>query len=1067
MIQTLITESTHFTHILHVADIHIRLTKRHDEYREVFDKLYEEVKNSPPATLVCVLGDVVHTKLDLSPECVQLVKDFLFSLAEIRPTVVVAGNHDTNLSNRGRLDCLTPIVNAINHPNMYFLPKSGLFAFGNVCINNYSVFDDPSKYIKGIDIPKSLRNTYKYFVVLYHGVVDNSMTDIGFRIINKSTTTALFDNHDIALLGDIHLRQDLQAYDFDTDKPAIHYCGSLIQQNHGESLLNHGFSLWDLKTRTYVATDIPNDFGYFTVLLSNGQIDSDIEMLPKKVRLQFKLVDTVATEVKAALSKIRGLTEVVETSYNKVADDSKPKSIIPSGVVLGNITNLDYQTNLITDYLKNRLQIVDKAIVDEIIKINTTTNTNIKKDDFARNIRWIPIRFEWDNMFSYGEGNVIDFTKTKNIVGLFAANASGKSAILSALSYCIFDKCEREFKAANILNIQKTTFRCKLEFEIDNQRYYIERKGEADRKGVVKVKVKFWKIENGKEVELQGEDRTDTNSVIREYLGTYEDFILTTLSVQSGKNNVSVIDMGHTDRKDLLSQFIGLSIFDRLYSEANERFKELNSSLKIYQKDDYTKLLLDITNAITQHESLFVDENKKQTEALAYRDEWQKKLVEETKNLIKIDVAVPPVETSQKNKDVAIGKIALVKNEIEPTTKQITDLSSENEILEKIVKEHEDKETTKHYFRHEELIKKKVDLQNKWDRLVLSVGHEKTTIEKTKEHQYDPNCKFCVSNGAKFIKDREEATAKLDKYKEVAIGIKTELDAVQTEIAGLSWTFEATKIHQTSLAKLNANKTLQIRATSRLSVIQKTITDLETEIKSCDDNIALYNKNKDDLLKNEIVNKQIQGIKHEISQAEGIIKINNRAILELNGKIAGFKNQVDTINKKMTEAKEIETEHKLYEIYTQLVCRDGIPFNVIASTVPEIENEVNTILSQISEFSAKFETDGKNIIPYIVYDDKKWLMSLTSGMERFTLSLAIRVALINISNLPKPNFLIIDEGFSVLDSENISAMSILFSYLKSQFEFVIIISHNEILRDMVDNQLEVKKENGFSKVIYI
>ena len=91
-------------------------------------------------------------------------------------------------------------------------------------------------------------------------------------------------------------------------------------------------------------------------------------------------------------------------------------------------------------------------------------------------------------------------------------------------------------------------------------------------------------------------------------------------------------------------------------------------------------------------------------------------------------------------------------------------------------------------------------------------------------------------------------------------------------------------------------------------------------------------------------------------------------------------------------------------------------------------------------------------------------MSLTSGFERFALSLAIRVSLINISNLPRPNFLVIDEGFGVLDAENLSSMHILFSYLKSNFDFIMIISHLEPLRDMVDMYLEITKDNGFSKI---
>jgi DNA repair exonuclease SbcCD ATPase subunit len=169
----------------------------------------------------------------------------------------------------------------------------------------------------------------------------------------------------------------------------------------------------------------------------------------------------------------------------------------------------------------------------------------------------------------------------------------------------------------------------------------------------------------------------------------------------------------------------------------------------------------------------------------------------------------------------------------------------------------------------------------------------------------------------------------------------------------------------------------------------------------------------------------------------------------------------------MEKIKKIEREHHAYQLYTKSVCRDGIPFEVISVTVPEVEREVNSILSQISSFTAKFETDGKNIVPYIVYDDKKWLMSLTSGFEKFALTIAIRVALINISNLPKMNGIIIDEGFGVLDSENLSSMHQLFVYLKSSFDFVIIISHLDALRDMVDKHMEIVKDDGFSKLVYV
>jgi DNA repair exonuclease SbcCD ATPase subunit len=144
--------------------------------------------------------------------------------------------------------------------------------------------------------------------------------------------------------------------------------------------------------------------------------------------------------------------------------------------------------------------------------------------------------------------------------------------------------------------------------------------------------------------------------------------------------------------------------------------------------------------------------------------------------------------------------------------------------------------------------------------------------------------------------------------------------------------------------------------------------------------------------------------------------------------------------------------------------KDGVSYELIEKALPMIEGEVNNILAQIVEFGMQLEMDGKNINAYLVYGDQKWSLEMCSGMERFISGLAIRVALINVCNLPRPNFLVIDEGFGTLDSENLQSLFMLFTYLKTQFDFVMIISHIDSMRDVVDNLVEIKKVNGFSQV---
>lgn len=196
-------------YIVHVSDIHIRLTKRHDEYREIFAKLYNEVKKTPENTIVVNTGDTLHSKCDLSPEAVQLTSEFFKNLADIRPTIVIAGNHDCLLTNTTRLDSISPVVEALNHKNLYYLKESKLYGFANVLFNNMCIFNDHTEFVKMKDVTKKIKTEFDTKIALFHGGVFDAKTDIGYTITNRNITVDTFDGHDLALLGDIHCSQTM------------------------------------------------------------------------------------------------------------------------------------------------------------------------------------------------------------------------------------------------------------------------------------------------------------------------------------------------------------------------------------------------------------------------------------------------------------------------------------------------------------------------------------------------------------------------------------------------------------------------------------------------------------------------------------------------------------------------------------------------------------------------------------------------------------------------------------------------------------------------------------------
>ena len=72
--------------------------------------------------------------------------------------------------------------------------------------------------------------------------------------------------------------------------------------------------------------------------------------------------------------------------------------------------------------------------------------------------------------------------------------------------------------------------------------------------------------------------------------------------------------------------------------------------------------------------------------------------------------------------------------------------------------------------------------------------------------------------------------------------------------------------------------------------------------------------------------------------------------------------------------------------------------------------------------------------------------------------------LINVSTLPKTNMLIIDEGFGALDETNLESCSKLLKTFKKWFKNIIIISHIDAIKDIVDNTIEITKEGVDSHV---
>jgi DNA repair exonuclease SbcCD ATPase subunit len=316
-----------------------------------------------------------------------------------------------------------------------------------------------------------------------------------------------------------------------------------------------------------------------------------------------------------------------------------------------------------------------------------------------------------------------------------------------------------------------------------------------------------------------------------------------------------------------------------------------------------------------------------------------------------------------------------------------------------------------------------------------------------------------------FTLDAIETQKSVDEDKEKVKQSLVNLDDVVNSIESLKHTRERKIDLDEAISKLQQVEVLINETNSTEIILQEKRKNVLHQITTIEEKIVKYYEQEKDITYNQQVENEISKTETDLEDVNNELDILINQINNVFGEIKVIDTNRRTILNNIKKVSELEGKYEAYQYYLDAVKRDGVPYDLITKALPTIESEVNNILAQLVDFQMLFEMDGKNINNYIVYDDDNiWPLELSSGMERFISSLAIRVGLINVSNLPRSNFLAIDEGWGTMDSDNLNSVYSLFQYLKSQFQFTLIVSHIDSMRDAVDTLLEVKKENGFSNI---
>ena len=734
-----------------------------------------------------------------------------------------------------------------------------------------------------------------------------------------------------------------------------------------------------------------------------------------------------------------------------------------------NVTDLETQQDLLKQYFAKRPTISEQEL-EEILSIHKDFYDTCATEEYDtyKGRKWVIHKVIFDNVFSYGPNNIINFDKLKGLTGIFSPNASGKSSILYTILQGFFNASNRTGgrNIVDVIHKNKDEGFIEIEFSVDNQRYIIERKFKRNKRNPSRAnnKVELFQIISGDKVNISGHANVrETEESIRSLLGSYEEHTMTTFSQQFDVTRF--IDHGQTNRKDLLARFLGLNVIDDLQKSIKEETSSTKTLLREYQEKDYPSIL----NQFEEHRKETVGKISVLNED---KEKLDKSLVKSRKQKEKLVSSLLPV--LEKLRD-----IDLIHNDIKKAQKSVVTLADkweDNENLKvkhmsrisflgaEIKKLNEDipfDERKKIYYSHKETADK---LQTEWKlRSQLARTKEKQIKILSKHDWFETNetCKKCSFLTGAFAAKRE--LVEEQKWLDDATG---KIDEDNGLIASSNFLTEEKMYESYVDDKQSLNSKLE-----KSDVVSENIKlQLELEnnkLRSFEEENKAYEQNEDSITHNKNLTIKIENNEENIYDTEESLRKNNDEITKNNTLLGQITQRITDLGGNIEVLKEIEKKYVLHELLMEAFGSDGIPLMIMNRAVPLINNEIRKVLSNITNFEVFLEVDTEAHDLMIFIDDgtSRRRVELGSGMEKTITALTIRSALSNISLLPTCNLFVIDEGFGTLDSENINHMNQLLGYLKSKFESVLIISHIESMQDITNNVINIhKNERGYSSI---
>ena len=726
---------------------------------------------------------------------------------------------------------------------------------------------------------------------------------------------------------------------------------------------------------------------------------------------------------------------ILKNSAGKVVD-------ITEGLI-DNIMDSAYQRGLFSQWVELNGIDVD---FDRLCRLDDKVNdvlVNLGEEDI-RYRRWSISKLWIDNFLSFGKDNTIQYDSLKGltVVNSLPANQGGKTIFsIDSLLFLFFGKTTKTDTASEIFN----TFTDKDEVEvggqinIDGDEYLIERKlmRKKSKTGNYKTssELNFYRVlVDGSKENLEGEQRRETDKLISDTIGTFDDFMLTIVS--TAKNLEDLLETKPTQRGRLLTKFIGLEVIEKKEDINKGMMSNFKSKMKsnVYNTK---QLELDIAENLQQ-----IEENKISIKESNKKLKGVDKEIEEAKGKKEVLLS----EKYIIDDEVKNVNPKTLKDEIEDLTEKGVKIKEEldavNTGIKKLVKVEYDEDL------HEEI-------RGEERHILLRKGKEEDSIERTegviKNLEEGEICLSC-----KRPLEDVDHSKEIKQEKEHLRYSQKELKKINKELEKINKSLE-----QQSDLKSKSDWRDKLELTRDRTEVE--IDGLRVDVKEKMNLLRNYERNVEYIEKNRDVESKILGYNQLLD------KLNNKRD-NLRTEIQDFKNDSKSKKTQNTENQQIieqilkeEEVLKIFEIYNRMIGKNGISKLVLSSVIPIINYELNRLLDEVCDFDIELEMNDKNEVDFnIIKKNVTKKLKSGSGLETTLASLALRCVLGRISTLPKPNIIVFDEVLGKVANINLDYVKIFFDKIKKMYEIILLITHNPITQDWADKIITIEKNNDIS-----